>query len=221
MGGRLLRVAAVQMVSENGERRANLARAHGWWNRPPRAGATLVALPELFSGGYWLNEQAWDTAETQNGPTEAWLRETAHHHDRRPPRGDCRYGDGPGDRLLTFPASDDAGEVQDHRKPGPARVRHDQPAGLRHAGAAHLQDLGWPDPRDRGDRSHCALRFANRLGMRQGLAARAQRQPVQGAGGLPGEFRDQCQPSRGRRISVRSDKTLDSESRFLLPLTMT
>jgi N-carbamoylputrescine amidase len=80
MGSRLLRVAAVQMVSENGERRANLARAARLVEQAARAGATLVALPELFSGGYWLNEQAWDTAEPQEGPTEAWLRETAQRH---------------------------------------------------------------------------------------------------------------------------------------------
>ena len=80
MGGRTLRVAAVQMVSANGERRANLERAGRWVRQAAEAGAKLVALPELFSGGYWLNEQAWDTAEPQDGPTEAWLRETAHRH---------------------------------------------------------------------------------------------------------------------------------------------
>ena len=78
MRGRLLRVAAVQMVSENGERRANLERAERLVQQASQAGATLVALPELFSGGYWLNEQAWDTAEPQDGPTESWLRMTAH-----------------------------------------------------------------------------------------------------------------------------------------------
>ncbi len=80
MGGRTLRVAAVQMVSANGERQANLQRAGRWVRQAAEAGAKLVALPELFSGGYWLNERAWDTAEPQDGPTEAWLRETAHRH---------------------------------------------------------------------------------------------------------------------------------------------
>jgi len=77
MGSGSLRVAAVQMVSENGERRANLERAKHLVQQASEAGAKLVALPELFSGGYWLCEQAWDTAEPQDGPTEAWLRETA------------------------------------------------------------------------------------------------------------------------------------------------
>jgi N-carbamoylputrescine amidase len=80
MGGRTLRIAAVQMVSANGERQANLERAGHWVRQAAEAGARLVALPELFSGGYWLNERAWDTAEPQDGPTEAWLRETAHRH---------------------------------------------------------------------------------------------------------------------------------------------
>jgi N-carbamoylputrescine amidase len=72
-----LRVAAVQMVSVNGERNANLERAAYWVQQASDAGAKLMVLPELFSGGYWLSEQAWDTAEPQDGPTESWLRETA------------------------------------------------------------------------------------------------------------------------------------------------
>jgi N-carbamoylputrescine amidase len=80
MSSRSLRVSAVQMVSENGARQANLERAGHLVQRAADAGAQLVALPELFSGGYWLNEQAWDTAEPQDGPTEAWLRATAQRH---------------------------------------------------------------------------------------------------------------------------------------------
>jgi N-carbamoylputrescine amidase len=80
MSSRSLRVAAVQMVSENGERRANLERAGRLVHQAANDGAKLMALPELFSGGYWLSEQAWDTAEPQDGPTEAWLRETARRH---------------------------------------------------------------------------------------------------------------------------------------------
>jgi len=80
MGGQTLKVAAVQMVSENGKRRANLDRASRLVREASAAGAKLVVLPELFSGGYWLSEQAWDTAEPQDGFTEAWLCETAHLH---------------------------------------------------------------------------------------------------------------------------------------------
>ena len=80
MSSRSLRVSAVQMASENGERQSNLERAGRLVQQAADAGAKLVALPELFSGGYWLSEQAWDTAEPQDGPTEDWLRETAHRH---------------------------------------------------------------------------------------------------------------------------------------------
>lgn len=80
MGGQSLCVAAVQMISENGRRDSNLERATHLVSRAVGAGAKLLALPELFSGGYWLDEQAWETAEPQDGPTEAWLRETARRH---------------------------------------------------------------------------------------------------------------------------------------------
>jgi N-carbamoylputrescine amidase len=68
------------MASENGRRQVNLERATLLVQGAVQAGAQVIALPELFSGGYWLNEQAWETAEPQDGPTEAWLRETARRH---------------------------------------------------------------------------------------------------------------------------------------------
>jgi predicted amidohydrolase len=69
-------------VSENGERQVNLHNAGRWVQQAASSGAKLVALPELFSGGYWLNERAWDTAEPQDGPTEAWLRDIAQRYGR-------------------------------------------------------------------------------------------------------------------------------------------
>lgn len=80
MGRQSLQVAAVQMVSENGRRESNLERAARLVSQAARAGAKLALLPELFSGGYWLDEQAWDTAEAEDGPTEAYLREAARRH---------------------------------------------------------------------------------------------------------------------------------------------
>jgi len=77
MEPRKLRVAAVQMISENGEVESNLRRATRLVEEAARAGAKLVVLPELFSGGYWLCEKAWDTAEPQDGRTEMWLCKTA------------------------------------------------------------------------------------------------------------------------------------------------
>ena len=73
----MLCVAAVQMVSENGAVEANLNRAAHLVEQAAQAGAELVLLPELFSGGYWVCEKIWDTAEPQGGRTETWLCETA------------------------------------------------------------------------------------------------------------------------------------------------
>jgi N-carbamoylputrescine amidase len=80
MDGRSLCVAAVQMLSENGQCEANLDHASRLVQQASQAAAKLIVLPELFSGGYWLTEQAWETAEPQDGPTEVWLRETARRH---------------------------------------------------------------------------------------------------------------------------------------------
>lgn len=80
MKSRELSVAAIQMVSRNGERNANLDRASRLVRQASEHGATLIALPELFSGGYWLDERAWSTAEPEDGPTESWLRMTARSH---------------------------------------------------------------------------------------------------------------------------------------------
>lgn len=77
MEAKKLCVAAVQMVSENGAVESNLRRATRFVAKAAQAGAELVLLPELFSGGYWVCEKVWDTAEPQGGRTEAWLCETA------------------------------------------------------------------------------------------------------------------------------------------------
>jgi predicted amidohydrolase len=65
------------MVSENGKVESNLSRANRLVEKTAQAGAELVLLPELFSGGYWVCEKVWDTAEPQGGRTESWLCETA------------------------------------------------------------------------------------------------------------------------------------------------
>jgi N-carbamoylputrescine amidase len=78
MDGQRIRVAAVQMVSENGALQANLGRATRLVQEAASNGARLIALPELFSGGYWLCERIWETAEPRGGPTETWLRSTAN-----------------------------------------------------------------------------------------------------------------------------------------------
>jgi N-carbamoylputrescine amidase len=68
-----LRVAALQLVSKNGDVAGNLARATPFVERAARAGATLVLLPEFYPSGYIYTDQTWDVAETADGPTVSWL----------------------------------------------------------------------------------------------------------------------------------------------------
>lgn len=81
MPAKSLRLAAIQMVSENGHVAGNLARAAYWAEQAARQGAELVLLPELFSAGFELNARLWANAEPQNGPTERWLSDAAERHD--------------------------------------------------------------------------------------------------------------------------------------------
>jgi len=80
MKARVLKLAAIQMVSTNGRVDENLQRADYWTNQVAAAGAELALLPELFSTGFELNANAWQSAEPQGGPTENWLVKTARRH---------------------------------------------------------------------------------------------------------------------------------------------
>jgi N-carbamoylputrescine amidase len=73
-------LAAIQMASANGCVFENLTRAGHWAEQAARKGADLVLLPELFSIGYEINTNAWNSAEQQGGPTERWLTDTACSH---------------------------------------------------------------------------------------------------------------------------------------------
>ncbi len=57
---RTIRVAAVQMVSENGCVGANLAHATPFVEQAGRRGAQLILLPEFMSTGYFLGKAIWD-----------------------------------------------------------------------------------------------------------------------------------------------------------------
>jgi N-carbamoylputrescine amidase len=73
-------LAAIQMVSTNGRVAENLVRAGHWAEQAVQQGAELVLLPELFSTGYEINSNAWNSAEPQGGPTERWLTDIATEH---------------------------------------------------------------------------------------------------------------------------------------------
>jgi N-carbamoylputrescine amidase len=81
MESRRLRLAAIQMVSVNGQVAENLTRAGHWAKLAAERQAEVVLLPELFSTGFEMNAHAWNAAEPQGGPTESWLVATARRHD--------------------------------------------------------------------------------------------------------------------------------------------
>src|SRR5262245_59452756 len=78
---RVLRVAAVQVESRNGEVFANLARAEPWVREAAGRGARLVVCPEFLAAGYVYDESIWKSGEAKGGPTESWLARVASTYD--------------------------------------------------------------------------------------------------------------------------------------------
>lgn len=74
---RTVRIAVAQAESRDGDVAGNLSRATPLVEQAAAAGAQLVVLPEFMPNGYSLGYDAWDSAETREGPTERWLMETA------------------------------------------------------------------------------------------------------------------------------------------------
>jgi N-carbamoylputrescine amidase len=72
-----IRVAAVQMESQNGDIKRNLAHATVFVEEAARKGARLIALPELMPTGYILTKEIWNAAEESNGFTVQWLKKNA------------------------------------------------------------------------------------------------------------------------------------------------
>lgn len=77
---RTRKVAAVQVVSENGQIERNLARAEPFITEAVERGAELVVLPEFLAAGYIFTRDIWDGAEPHDGPTVAWLRDNSRRH---------------------------------------------------------------------------------------------------------------------------------------------
>ena len=74
---RTIRVAAVQMCSQDGAIAANLAHATRFIEQAAQEGAEFVLLPELMPTGYLWEKRIWQAAEPKVGPTVCWLRETS------------------------------------------------------------------------------------------------------------------------------------------------
>ncbi|QSQ14853.1 carbon-nitrogen hydrolase family protein [Myxococcus landrumensis] len=73
----LLRVAALQLRSENGRVHDNLEHARPFIRRAVAEGARLLLLPEFYSTGYLQSPEVWHGAETLAGPTVRFMSEEA------------------------------------------------------------------------------------------------------------------------------------------------
>ncbi len=74
---RKIRVAAVQMVSENGCVEANLAHATPLIEQASNDRAELILLPEFMPTGYFLGDAIWEAAESRQGLTVTWLKQNS------------------------------------------------------------------------------------------------------------------------------------------------
>lgn len=72
-----IRVAAVQMASQEGAVAANLHHATPLVEQAAREGAKLVLLPELMPTGYLWSRKIWCAAEPNDGPSVRWLQRTS------------------------------------------------------------------------------------------------------------------------------------------------
>jgi N-carbamoylputrescine amidase len=72
-----IRVAAVQMGSQEGAVAANLEHATLLVEQAAREGAQLVLLPELMPTGYLWSRKIWRAAEPKDGPSVQWLLRTS------------------------------------------------------------------------------------------------------------------------------------------------
>lgn len=77
---RALTIAVVQTASINGDISANLKSAEGYVIQAASQGAQLVLMPELMPTGYELTPKIWDSAETMNGATVTWMKNTSRKY---------------------------------------------------------------------------------------------------------------------------------------------
>ena len=76
-GEKIIRVAAVQMESKDGQMEANLEHATSLVNHAVEKGAKLILLPEFMPTGYLWTRAIWNAAEPKHGPTVKWLLENS------------------------------------------------------------------------------------------------------------------------------------------------
>jgi N-carbamoylputrescine amidase len=74
---RMLKVAVVQMVCENGNVQRNLRHAEALIQQAASQGAELALLPELMPNGFIMTEELWNSAEPFDGFIVEWLKSTS------------------------------------------------------------------------------------------------------------------------------------------------
>jgi N-carbamoylputrescine amidase len=79
MSSQIIKVAAIQFRADPGDIPNNLSRAESLVSKAAAQGSRIVLLPELTPGGYVLTEEIWNSGETMQGQSVAWLKATARH----------------------------------------------------------------------------------------------------------------------------------------------
>ena len=72
-----VRIAAVQMRAEPGQKPANLAKAKRFVTHAASEGARVALLPELFNVGYYIGPRLFEWWEPEDGRTVTWMRDEA------------------------------------------------------------------------------------------------------------------------------------------------
>jgi predicted amidohydrolase len=75
-----VKIAAVQMIACPASLSERLARAETLVVRAAQGGAQLVVLPELFNTGYEYSDENYRRAESLDGPTSTWMKQTANRY---------------------------------------------------------------------------------------------------------------------------------------------
>ena len=77
---RTISIGAIQMIARPAPTSHRLERAEALVIQAARDGAQLVVLPEVFNTGYEYSDGNYLRAEPLDGPTAAWMKQSAARH---------------------------------------------------------------------------------------------------------------------------------------------
>lgn len=106
---RKIKVAAVQMASQDGMVAENIKKAEAFVREAAESGAKLVVLPEFMPEGYRLTSELWDLAETLDGETASWLKKMAKQFELYIGTSFLEYDNG--EYYNTFALAEPSGEI--------------------------------------------------------------------------------------------------------------